>query len=444
VAIDRVTLARVAVLATALQGSCSPVADRCRAGTLLVAVTLQGGAVAADSLSVELSIDGGPTREAPLSHVPGKPAGNVEVQFPHGYPTGGVVAVVVDAYAGGALVGRGNASATLVAGCQATTLTVTPASDEADMAMTVDADDVHDLASGPDLSRVDAGPPPPDMVCPGGGVELCFNGLDDDCDGHIDCDDPDCAPVATCVPPVTGSFTYGTKEPPSGACPTGTSGAPVYQNSDLTGGGCTSTCSCKQGGCSGHLDNVIPCPGGAVQSGMFTAIDNSHCADIEDFNNFRASVPTGTSTCAQSGSAAPVTPASVPTTLVCADNATPVAGGCTGGQVCVPRGTQQCATTPGAGVACPAAYPTQTTWYTSFTDNRTCTCSCSTPGSCASAQVNLYDSKGCSDTPHPLTADDCSNGLLGAKIVTSGCALSVTLNNPLVFSASNARTVCCK
>ena len=30
-------------------------------------------------------------------------------------------------------------------------------------------------------------------------TEDCFNGKDDDNDGHVDCDDPACAPVATCV-----------------------------------------------------------------------------------------------------------------------------------------------------------------------------------------------------------------------------------------------------
>src|SRR5262249_47888624 len=158
-----------------------------------------------------------------------------------------VVAVVVNAYAGGALVGTGNASATLVSGCQATTLTVSPTGDDVtDMAMMTpgDADtDVDDLASPADLSQ----PPvqdmvtPADLVCRGGGVELCFNGVDDDCDGHIDCDDPDCAPVAVCVPPVTAPFSYGTQEAKGATCPTNTTGTPIYQNSDPTGGGCNSS-----------------------------------------------------------------------------------------------------------------------------------------------------------------------------------------------------------
>src|SRR5437660_588545 len=42
-----------------------------------------------------------------------------------------------------------------------------------------------------------------DGNCTPTGAESCFNGIDDDCNGHIDCDDPACtggtAPVAECV-----------------------------------------------------------------------------------------------------------------------------------------------------------------------------------------------------------------------------------------------------
>jgi hypothetical protein len=33
-----------------------------------------------------------------------------------------------------------------------------------------------------------------------GGTELCTDGLDNDCDGDTDCDDPDCAGLAGCIP----------------------------------------------------------------------------------------------------------------------------------------------------------------------------------------------------------------------------------------------------
>ena len=37
-------------------------------------------------------------------------------------------------------------------------------------------------------------------TCVPTGAENCFNGVDDDCNGHVDCDDPACGSgVAQCV-----------------------------------------------------------------------------------------------------------------------------------------------------------------------------------------------------------------------------------------------------
>jgi len=41
-------------------------------------------------------------------------------------------------------------------------------------------------------------------------TEDCFNGIDDDCNGHIDCDDPACTASAVCVPPASAGGTNGT------------------------------------------------------------------------------------------------------------------------------------------------------------------------------------------------------------------------------------------
>ena len=285
---------------------------------------------------------------------------------------------------------------------------------------------------------------PPDMVCPGGGVELCFNGIDDDCDGHVDCDDPDCAPVAVCVPQLPGGSmfdTYGTMETKTAACPTGTSGTTVYQNTDNTGGGCSGSCSCNAGGCTGNLTLVIPCPGGTPQSGPMV-IGNDHCYSIDGYNNFRAGPVSGTMTCGSSGTDTPVMPPAIPTMRACNDNAAPVAGGCSAGDVCVPRGSNKCVSAPGSVATCPAVYPTMqgTPWFSSLTDNRTCSCSCSNTG-CGASTLELFKQGGCGGTGTVPPGDVCSNDAVGAKIV-GGCTLKVVVNNPLVFASG--RTVCCE
>jgi hypothetical protein len=129
--------------------------------------------------------------------------------------------------------------------------------------------------------------------------------------------------------------------------------------------------------------------------------------------------------------------------LACGDAITPVAGGCTGGKVCTPRGAKQCAIAAGS-VGCPSGYPNQATWFTGFTDSRTCSCSCAAGGSgCAGAVATLYKKSDCSDlAPHPVAGDVCSSDPYVGIKVAGGCNLTVTTNNPLVFNGQ--RTVCCQ
>ncbi len=437
-AIEPLRLA-AAALCMSLACGCGPVLDRCKPGTLVVAVALDSATVAADELVVAVALDGGPAQATSLTHTPGAQVGNVVVQFPRGYPQGSVVSVVVTARAGGAVVGLGRATATLSGACQATTLAVAAAADDAGS-----ADDLGADLGASDLSTADLAPPPPDLrppppdlYCPGGGTELCFNGIDDDCDGLADCADPDCAPVATCVPSAPAPFVYGTEEPAGGSCPTATTATTMYQ-ADGMGGGCASSCSCAASGCSATLTGIVPCPGGTPQS-TFATLTHGSCQNIEDQINFRISPITGTLSCNTTGSAAPVTPPVLTTALECAMSGSVVQGGCGVGQVCVARGTKQCVRATGSGVTCPASYPTAVNWFASYTDNRTCTCSCGNSG-CAAASVAFFDSKSCVGTAVPESGDICSNGLLGAKLV-NGCSLSVTFANPLQFN--NASTVCC-
>ncbi len=445
---DRRVLARAVLVSLLLGGACSPIVDRCRAGTLLVAVSLDDAAAAADSFTVDVALDGGTPQAATLIHVPGQAVGNVEVQFPHGYPTGSVVTITLTALAAGVEVGMGSTTATLTSGCQSTTLAVSAANvgdgGVGDLPAPVDAG--ADLATPLDLAQPpDLLPLPPDLYCPGGGVELCFNGIDDDCDGLADCADPDCFPVAKCVPAATG-WGYLTQEPASGACPTGTTGAPAYGNTNLTGGGCNSSCVCTPGGSSATLTGES-CPDGTL-SGDNRGVSNAPgCTNIEDYLSFNVGAISGSASCGGSGSAAPVSPPTIPTMLDCNPTAATVvgvAGGCTATQACVPIGTHQCVQMAGENQTCPSPYSGGANWFPSFTDGRSCSCSCSAIGSCASAQVDLFDSKQCSGTAHAISGVECNNGLLGAKIINSGCAPSAILSGQLGFNAATAHTVCCQ
>jgi len=74
-------------------------------------------------------------------------------------------------------------------------------------------------------------------------TENCFNGTDDDCDGSIDCEDPDCGPVAQCVPLDFAGARLGVVVTGGTACPSGFNDLTgIYMG--LTGGACTG-CSCR-------------------------------------------------------------------------------------------------------------------------------------------------------------------------------------------------------
>ncbi|MHC4838191.1 MAG: trypsin-like peptidase domain-containing protein, partial [Planctomycetota bacterium] len=63
--------------------------------------------------------------------------------------------------------------------------------------------------------------------------EVCDNGIDDDCDGQVDCDDDNCSAALNCGD--TGG----------GGCGPGAKGDPCSSNDDCA------SCNCKRGSCKG-------------------------------------------------------------------------------------------------------------------------------------------------------------------------------------------------
>jgi hypothetical protein len=118
--------ARAALAVAALTGlaalGCSST-RACNPDTVFVTVTFNDATKNADTLQVNVNIDGGTTKTTTLPHKPGETSGSVEVFFPGGYPTGKKVSVTIVALAGQAPLGSATAiSDALPAGC--TTLAV--------------------------------------------------------------------------------------------------------------------------------------------------------------------------------------------------------------------------------------------------------------------------------------------------------------------------------
>jgi hypothetical protein len=316
---------------------------------------------------------------------------------------------------------------------------------------------INAVGSGPASSASSA------IVGCGGTAESCFNGIDDDCDGLIDCADSDCgASVATCVPAVAGA-SYGTLITGS-SCPTHTSAQPYYNN--FNNG--TSSCECPAaviGTCTAtyysNTDNSPSdtCSSGTQQSGNATAYSTT-CVNVPlniaysvgNFGGCSCPAPSGQPT---------LTPASDHYTSENFCQASAVGGGCGGGQVCVPAvgaGNQACVSVA-AGGSCDANYPNGTTWNTSYSDMRSCA-ACSTQATPKPYVIFwVYDTPGCTgggsgyydqgfpywnectpaaykETTGSIQSDQNTQGPIGCTVypTTSGS----------VSAAGVAKQVCCQ
>ncbi|HZF55910.1 MAG TPA: hypothetical protein VE093_45155 [Polyangiaceae bacterium] len=272
----------------------------------------------------------------------------------------------------------------------------------------------------------------------GGGVsqEVCFDGVDNDKDGDIDCaDSEDCAVVAECVPALPAGFlgyvryhaegyTGAPITPPP--CPDGS--PPVGYLAGPGGPATCSACTCDWPGaaCSApkidcHKD-TLTCNSAAPQS--YTAMDEN-CIGMDNFNEFNQdescaivgpAMVKSQGMCTVSGGAATKGLMWQEEIFVCALGSAPE--GCMGGQVCAPKPAVNyegalCIHAPG-DVDCPNGWKTeQRVVYSGGNDARGCSmCGCQTGVSCANdGYYTAFDSSTCSG---------------GSAVVNGGCTGDVT------------------
>jgi hypothetical protein len=116
----RATLVLAALLGGLGLASACRSTNPCKAGTLLVDVTLDATTSAADGIDVAVVIAGGGANQpSTVPHQAGATSGTIEIDFPGGYPTAQSVQVTLTARKSGKAIGMASATvSSLASGCQ--------------------------------------------------------------------------------------------------------------------------------------------------------------------------------------------------------------------------------------------------------------------------------------------------------------------------------------
>ncbi|MET0390577.1 MAG: hypothetical protein ABW321_31685 [Polyangiales bacterium] len=313
-----------------------------------------------------------------------------------------------------------------------------------------DAGSERDAAPPPD-AEADATPPA------AGDSEDCFDDVDNDLDGDLDCADADCRAPAQCVP-APDAFALGVVVDVTTRCPAGTRETKLYRG--LSGGTQCSGCGCtpKPVRCEADLfiyNTLDDCNADVNNVGGRLATRVSlPCGDIkepiETGSGFRAGVIEVVETCNSEGTAAADPATWQETTKFCAFAAQ--GGGCAEAERCVPRPTEgpPCALSSGSA-ACEGYESVSRNWYTGYDDTRSCAgCTCkASGGACDYAVVEIGSDWGCTGGD----VDDLSSSTKSCKYSysplvgirasrrESTCTASAALSGSL--TPKGQQTLCC-
>ena len=355
--------------------SCNRTTD-CRPSTIYLELELNAETVAADSLWVTLDIPNRASITKTFKHPAGEARGSVEFVFTEAsYPKQQMIGVTVEARKAEVVLGRKSQSFTTDTGCAWLELSF----------------DEITTGSSDALPSPDASPSPGDaLVTPPSGSELCFNGLDDDNNGKIDCADPACGPaVATCLPELPGGI-MGVTVAASEECPMGFRAQPdLVLGSTIAAPSTCEGCRCSAAAptcratlflytednlCADDTQNI----GGNVPIQLSSTTKCFETASAKRFYGGRMTTPAvqDPGSCMPSGSPMPTPAAFVNPEKFC--KAEQQGGGCAANQLCVPTVAQKACTVVEQG-QCPANL-TGRTRYREISDRRRCgTCSCGAP-----------------------------------------------------------------
>ena len=236
------------------------------------------------------------------------------------------------------------------------------------------------------------------------GPEDCLNGVDDNGDGLIDCDDPDCVAAGyLCLPVAAGALSYVALGTPGPSC---LSPATATDFASCQGCSCTAT----PGTCTVAFRAWYAVGCGGPNDGVSAGCTNQS-GNIDQLYWTATVGPAGGQSC--SPQAEQMAASQTPTCGLA------LPGNCGAGAVCVPpsfAAAQRCVLMPAAS-SCPAEYPVA---QGAGVGGTSCTCTCQEGGvQCAPPDIVGYDGWNCTGNP--------SSTSIGAPCTYSGQPLSVSV-----------------
>ena len=288
---------------------------------------------------------------------------------------------------------------------------------------------VEEPAGAAGAAGGDAGAP----SCVSRGAENCFNGVDDDCNGDIDCEDSACNGPAECRPVPAGAQP-GYFAAPGDTCRSGYTRVDLHQDLQvpMQCNGCSCVSPTKllcDSGVYGH--GTYACPSYQF-NGQLWDVFNDRCSSLPGDPNLHYYSIRGTSECTPAG-----TPTLDPATwsasaIFClADR---VGGGCGAGKACVPAEVPTWCTL-GDGGCSPDYANDRGTWYEGVDDQRACSaCQCGLgTADCSASYIGVYSDGGCGTAPTPLPSVQVQGDACGLSFGPQSARI---IGNPVPGSGS--------
>lgn len=313
-------------------------------------------------------------------------------------------------------------------------------------------------------------------ACSPQGSEDCTNGRDDDCDGLVDCADPECAPQYECVPEVPSGWTKAALSVGSRpACPGGYA-SPRDVVMGLTGAAAACVCTCNSSGSASCVKGNVTFYGPSIIGSdcstfgsSSTSTGDGACQSNLPFGLFGfgmigananvrvTNVALTPNTC--SGSVQKTVPPAVTTEGArCLASSSSTGGGCTSGQVCARRtGSvyQSCVAKTGVS-SCPATWPTKRDTGTGLSDTRNCgSCTCGTTAVCGPATLTFSEDNSCGGASVSVAADNACHAMstpgqnvsswrYASQVQNEGCQKTADAQPTGAVSLTSSELVCCR